>query len=90
MLGYKGFCKLNSLCCNVTNMVLFLTTFKNILMFDIKTLMSFYEKKKKKEINFKSIFMVLLLGFNKDFRDNCINGPWGYIGLNYESLSMVI
>jgi hypothetical protein len=40
-------------CCNVTNMVLFLTVFKNILMFDIKTLMSFYEKKKKKEINFK-------------------------------------
>jgi hypothetical protein len=54
-------------------MVLFLTVFKNILMFDIKTLMSFYEKKKKKEINFKYflfyflIFMVLLLGFNIDF-----------------------
>jgi hypothetical protein len=36
-------------------MVLFLTIFKNILMFDIKTLMSFYEKKKKQEINFKSV-----------------------------------
>jgi hypothetical protein len=40
-------------------MVLFFTIFKNILMFDIETLMSFYEKKKKKEINFKSVFMVL-------------------------------
>jgi hypothetical protein len=48
MLGYKGFCKLNSLCCNVTNMVLFLTVLKNILMFAIKTLMSFYEKKEEK------------------------------------------
>jgi hypothetical protein len=41
------------------------TIFKNILMFDIKTLMSFYEKKKKK-INFKLVFMVLPLAFNKD------------------------
>jgi len=45
----------------------YLTVLKNILMFDIKTLMSFYEKKKKKEINFKLVFMVLPLGFNKDF-----------------------
>jgi hypothetical protein len=54
-------------CCNVTNMVLFLTVFKNILMFDTWALMSFYEKKRKKEINFKSVFMVLPLVFNKDF-----------------------
>jgi hypothetical protein len=45
----------------------YLTVLKNILMFDIKTLMSFYEKKKKKEINFKLVFMVLPLGFNNYF-----------------------
>jgi hypothetical protein len=45
----------------------YLTVLKNILMFDIKTLMSFYEKKKKKEINFKLVFMFLPLGFNNDF-----------------------
>jgi hypothetical protein len=48
-------------------MVLFFTIFKNILMFDIKTLMSFYEKNKNKEIIFKLVFMVLPLSFNKDF-----------------------
>jgi hypothetical protein len=36
-------------------------------MFDTWALMSFYEKKRKKEINFKSVFMVLPLVFNKDF-----------------------
>jgi hypothetical protein len=48
-------------------MVLFLTVLKNILMFDIKTLMSFMRKIRKKEINFKSMCMVLPLRFNKDF-----------------------
>jgi hypothetical protein len=55
-------------------MVSFFTVFKNIL-FNIKTLMSFYEKKKKKEINFKLVFMALPLDFKKDFMafDNMTN-----------------
>jgi hypothetical protein len=55
-------------------MVSFFTVFKNILS-NINTLMSFYEKKKKKEINFKLVFMALPLDFNKDFMafDNMTN-----------------
>jgi ABC-type lipoprotein export system ATPase subunit len=48
------------------NMILFLTVFKHILMFDIKTLMRSYEKKKRKKSILNQFFMVLPLDFYKD------------------------